>query len=58
MEEVLPYLSRRAMENKCMLKKVEKEQKLIKQEMSRRVKSGQFAYDPNKHLPEASEQKL
>lgn len=57
-EEVLPYLSRRAMENKCMLKKVEKEQKLIKQEMSRRLKSGQFTYDPNKNLPDTLEQKI
>ena len=50
-EEVLPYLSRRAMENKCMLKKVTKEKKMIGQEFMRRMKSGQMFYDPLKHLP-------
>ena len=46
------------MENKCMLKKVAKEKSLIRQEVLRRLKSGQFLYDPMKHLPPTSEQKL
>jgi len=44
--EVLPYLSRRANENGGLLGKVEKEKVLLKQELIARIKGGQLFYKP------------
>ncbi|KAK3587346.1 hypothetical protein CHS0354_036512 [Potamilus streckersoni] len=45
-EEVLPYLSRRAIENRGVLKKVKKEKKLLVAEIRRRIKAGDWFYKP------------
>lgn len=44
--EVLPYLSRRATENKGILKKIKKEKRLLRQEIFRRLITGQLFYKP------------
>merc|ERR1711962_1843321 len=44
--EVLPYLSRRANENGGLLDKVEKEKDLLKKELAARIKGGQLFYKP------------
>jgi len=44
--EVLPYLSRRANENGSMLDKVSLEKKLLRTELIRRIMKGQFFYNP------------
>lgn len=47
-EEVLPYLSRRAVENKGVLANVKKEKTLIGRELRSRIRSGQVFYKPPK----------
>lgn len=44
--EVLPYLSRRAMENKGVLKKIKKEKRLLLSEILRRTATFQYFYKP------------
>lgn len=44
--EVLPYLSRRAQENKGVLKKVKKEKDLLMKELFRRAATGQLIFTP------------
>ncbi|XP_018570812.1 proline dehydrogenase 1, mitochondrial [Anoplophora glabripennis] len=44
--EVLPYLSRRAHENKGVLKKIKKEKRLLAKELIRRLFTGQIWYTP------------
>ena len=50
-EEVLPYLSRRATENGSLLDKVGKELALVRKELWRRIQCFQFSYDPIKESP-------
>lgn len=50
--EVLPYLSRRAQENKGVLQKIKKEKRLLLTEITRRLAKGQLFYKPNgKYTP-------
>ncbi|XP_037943937.1 proline dehydrogenase 1, mitochondrial isoform X2 [Teleopsis dalmanni] len=51
-EEVLPYLSRRAIENKGVLKKIKKEKRLLLSEIRRRLLRGKLFYRPKgKYVP-------
>lgn len=45
-EEVLPYLSRRALENGSMLSKTKLEREIMWSELTRRIKQCQFFYHP------------
>lgn len=50
--EVLPYLSRRAIENKGVLQKIRKEKSLLLAELRRRLFSGKLFYKPaGKYVP-------
>ncbi|CAH8821540.1 unnamed protein product [Trichobilharzia szidati] len=45
-EEVLPYLSRRALENGSVLQNTLREREILWCELKRRLKTGQFVYKP------------
>ncbi|XP_058822312.1 proline dehydrogenase 1, mitochondrial isoform X1 [Topomyia yanbarensis] len=50
--EVLPYLSRRAQENKGVLQKIKKEKRLLLSEIMKRLAKGQLFYKPQgKYVP-------
>ena len=44
LEEVIPYLTRRANENRGIFDKVKKEKRLLRTELFRRLKKGQLIY--------------
>ncbi|GFU34390.1 proline dehydrogenase 1, mitochondrial [Nephila pilipes] len=51
-DEVLPYLSRRALENHSLLTKVDKELRLLRKELLLRIAQGKFFYKPKgNYLP-------
>lgn len=44
--EVLPYLSRRALENSSVMKGTQRERQLLWQELRRRLRTGSLFYHP------------
>ena len=46
-QEVIPYLSRRAMENRSLMKGVVKERNMLWSELKRRFKTGTLRHDPS-----------
>ena len=48
--DVIPYLSRRAMENKSVMLGVMKEREMLWSELKRRAKTGNLGHDPLKEL--------
>ncbi|XP_047739020.1 proline dehydrogenase 1, mitochondrial isoform X2 [Hyalella azteca] len=50
--EVLPYLSRRATENSSLMSKLQKERSMLWKELIRRLRTGKFVYRPEgKYVP-------
>ena len=49
-EEVMPYLTRRAVENRSLMDGVVKERKMLWKELARRYKHGELRHDPQTYV--------